>query len=144
MELLLAFSERLTDEAKLDRVIPYVAQLLTDKSEQIRITALRSMTQILAMVNVVSPINAYIFPEYVLPRLESYLSDSSSTAKPLVRMQYALCIGTLATTAARYLDMIQALRADGALPATDPEAECTGQASMIQVPVKNCFLLAEQ
>ncbi|KAF2630930.1 phosphoinositide 3-kinase regulatory subunit 4 [Macroventuria anomochaeta] len=123
LELLLAFSERLTDEAKLDRVVPYVAQLLTDKSEQVRITALRSLTQILAMVQVVSPINAYIFPEYVLPRLETYLPDSLSAANPLVRMQYALCIGTLATTAARYLDMIQALRADGALPATDPEAE---------------------
>jgi phosphoinositide-3-kinase regulatory subunit 4 len=123
LELLLAFSERLTDEAKLDRVIPYVAQLLTDKSQQVRITALRSLTQILAMVQVVSPINAYIFPEYVLPRLETYLPDSSTAANPLVRMQYALCIGTLATTAARYLDMIQALRADGALPATDPEAE---------------------
>lgn len=123
LELLLAFSERLTDEAKLDRVVPYVAQLLTDKSEQVRITALRSLTQILAMVQVVSPINAYIFPEYVLPRLETYLPDSSSAANPLVRMQYALCIGTLATTAAKYLDMIQALRADGALPATDPEAE---------------------
>lgn len=123
LELLLAFSERLTDEAKLDRVIPYVAQLLTDKSEQVRITALRSLTQILAMVQVVSPINAYIFPEYVLPRLETYLPDSASVANPLVRMQYALCIGTLATTAAKYLDMIQALRADGALPATDPEAE---------------------
>ncbi|KAJ4339839.1 Serine/threonine-protein kinase [Ascochyta clinopodiicola] len=123
LELLLAFSERLTDEAKLDRVIPYVAQLLTDKSEQVRITALRSLTQILAMVQVVSPINAYIFPEYVLPRLEAYLPDSSSATNPLVRMQYALCIGTLATTAAKYHDMIQALRADGALPATDPEAE---------------------
>lgn len=123
LELLLAFSERLTDEAKLDRVIPYVAQLLTDKSEQVKITALRSLTQILAMVQVVSPINAYVFPEYILPRLESYLSDSASATKPLVRMQYALCIGTLATTAARYLDMIQALRADGALPTTDPEAE---------------------
>jgi phosphoinositide-3-kinase regulatory subunit 4 len=123
LELLLAFSERLTDEAKLDRVVPYVAQLLTDKSEQVRITALRSLTQILAMVQVVSPINAYIFPEYVLPRLESYLPDSSAAANDLIRMQYALCIGTLATTSARYLDMIQALRADGALPATDPEAE---------------------
>ena len=123
LELLLAFSERLTDEAKLDRVIPYVAQLLTDKSEQVRITALRSLTQILAMVQVVSPINAYIFPEYVLPRLETYLPGSPSAVDPLVRMQYALCIGTLATTASRYLDMIQTLRADGALPATDPEAE---------------------
>jgi phosphoinositide-3-kinase regulatory subunit 4 len=123
LELLMAFSERLTDEAKLDRVVPYVAQLLTDKSEQVKIAALRTLTQILSMVQVVSPLNAYIFPEYVLPRLEAYLPDSTATVSPLVRMQYAFCIGTLATTAARYLDMIQALRADGSLPATDPETE---------------------
>jgi len=123
LELLMAFSERLTDEAKLDRVIPYVAQLLTDKSPQVKIAALRAMTQILAMVRVVSPINAYIFPEYVLPRLEAYLPDSSNHASPLIRMQYAFCIGTLATTAARYLDMIQALRAEGSLPTADPETE---------------------
>jgi phosphoinositide-3-kinase regulatory subunit 4 len=123
LELLMAFSERLTDEAKLDRVVPYVAQLLTDKSEQVKITALRTLTQILAMVQVVSPINAYIFPEYVLPRLEAYLPETSNAGSSLVRMQYALCIGTLATTAARYLDMIQALRAEGSLPAADPQTE---------------------
>ncbi|KAL5114807.1 Serine/threonine-protein kinase [Pleosporales sp. CAS-2024a] len=123
LELLMAFSERLTDEAKLDRVVPYVTQLLTDKSEQVKIAALRTLTQILSMVQVVSPLNAYIFPEYVLPRLEAYLPDSTATVSPLVRMQYAFCIGTLANTAARYLDMIQALRADGSLPTTDPETE---------------------
>ncbi|KAJ4368144.1 Serine/threonine-protein kinase [Neocucurbitaria cava] len=123
LELLLAFSERLTDEAKLDRVVPYVSQLLTDKSEQVKIAALRTLTQILAMVQVVSPINAYIFPEYVLPRLEAYLPDSSTNVSPLIRMQYAFCIGTLAATAAKYLDMIQALRAEGSLPTADPETE---------------------
>jgi len=123
LELLMAFSERLTDEAKLDRVVPYVAQLLTDRSEQVKIAALRTLTQILAMVQVVSPLNAYIFPEYVLPRLEGYLPDSTTPVSSLVRMQYAFCIGTLATTAARYLDMIQALRAEGSLPAADPETE---------------------
>jgi len=123
LELLMAFSERLTDEAKLDRVVPYVAQLLTDKSEQVKIAALRTLTQILSMVQVVSPLNAYIFPEYVLPRLEAYLPDSTASVSPLVRMQYAFCIGTLSTTAAKYLDMIQALRAEGSLPAADPETE---------------------
>ncbi|KAF1993216.1 ARM repeat-containing protein [Amniculicola lignicola CBS 123094] len=123
LELLLAFSERLTDEAKLDRVVPYVAVLLTDKSDQVKIAALRTMTQILAMVRVVSPINAYIFPEYVLLRLEPYLPDSSMRPSALVRMHYAWCIGTLATTAARYLDMIQALRAEGSLPAIDHISE---------------------
>jgi phosphoinositide-3-kinase regulatory subunit 4 len=123
LELLMAFSERLTDEAKLDRVVPYIAQLLTDKSEQVKIAALRTLTQILSMVQVVSPLNAYIFPEYVLPRLEAYLPDSTAMLSPLVRMQYAFCIGTLATTAARYLDMVQALRTEGSLPTTDPETE---------------------
>lgn len=123
LELLLAFAERLTDEAKLDRVVPYVATLLTDKSEQVKIAALRTMTQILAMVHVVSPLNAYVFPEYVLPRLERYLPDATVAVSPLVRMHYAWCIGTLATTAARYLDIIQALRVESTLPAADPETE---------------------
>jgi phosphoinositide-3-kinase regulatory subunit 4 len=123
LELLLAFSERLTDEAKLDRVVPYVATLLTDKTEQVKVGALRTVTQILAMVHVVSPINAYVFPEYILPKLEDYLADSSTMASPLFHMHYALCIGPLATTAARYLDIIQALRAEGTLPGTDPETE---------------------
>ncbi|KAF1950812.1 phosphoinositide 3-kinase regulatory subunit 4 [Byssothecium circinans] len=123
LELLLAFAERLTDEAKLDRVVPYVAPLLMDKSEQVKVAALRTMTQILAMVHVVSPINAYVIPEYVLPRLEPYLSDAGSGVSPLVRMHYAWCIGTLATTAARYLDIIQALRAGGTLSSLDPETE---------------------
>lgn len=123
LELLLAFAERLTDEAKLDRVVPYVATLLTDKSIQVKVAALRTMTQILDMVRVVSPVNAYVFPEYILPRLERYLPDSSVAVDPLVRKQYAWCIGTLATTAARYLDIIQALRAEGTLSASVPEAE---------------------
>lgn len=123
LELLMAFSVQLTDEAKLDRVAPYAAQLLSDKSEQVKIAALRTLTEILSMVRVVSPLNAYIFPDYVLPRLEAYLPDASETVGMLARMQYAFCIGTLATTAARYLDMIQVLRADGSLPTTDLEAE---------------------
>ncbi|KAF2273510.1 ARM repeat-containing protein [Westerdykella ornata] len=125
-ELLLAFAERLTDEAKLDRVVPYVANLLLDKSDLVKIGALRTLTQILAMVQVVSPINAYVFPEYILPRLEPYLPDSS-TDQPstLVRMHYAWCIGSLATTAARYLDMIQALRTDGSLATADVSGEDT-------------------
>ncbi|KAJ5042601.1 phosphoinositide 3-kinase regulatory subunit 4 [Bipolaris maydis] len=95
-----ASAQRLTDEAKLDR------------SEQVKIAALRSLTQILAMVQVVSPINAYIFPEYVLPRLEAYLPDSFGKSGSLVP-----------TTAAKYLDMIQALRAEGSLATADPETE---------------------
>lgn len=45
-ELLLAFAERVTDEAKLDRIIPYLTVLLSDKSDIVRVAALRAVTQV--------------------------------------------------------------------------------------------------
>ncbi|OCK83609.1 ARM repeat-containing protein [Lepidopterella palustris CBS 459.81] len=122
-ELLIAFAERTTDEAKLDRIIPYLMGLFVDKSDIVKIAALRSVTQILDLVTVVSPINAYIFPEYILPRLQPFIPGSDKNPSSLVRAAYASCLGTLASTASRYLDMMQALRADGSLPTSDPEAE---------------------
>ena len=47
-ELLLAFAERVTDEAKLDRIIPYLAILLNDKSDIVRVAALRAVTQVVS------------------------------------------------------------------------------------------------
>lgn len=44
-ELLLAFAERLTDEAKLDRVVPYLMALLQDSSDNVKVAALRTLTQ---------------------------------------------------------------------------------------------------
>ncbi|KAL0262663.1 Serine/threonine-protein kinase [Diplodia seriata] len=122
-ELLLAFAERVTDEAKLDRILPYLTVLLTDKTDLVRVSALRALTQVLALVSVVSPINAYVFPEYILPRLEPFLPGHKSSPNPLLRATYASCLATLATTASQFLDMMQALRADGSLPTNDPEAE---------------------
>ncbi|KAF2838893.1 phosphoinositide 3-kinase regulatory subunit 4 [Patellaria atrata CBS 101060] len=122
-ELLLAFAERCTDEAKLDRILPYVMALLNDKSEMVQVAAIRSLTQILALVSVVSPINAYVFPEYVLPRLAPFVPGQSSRPSALLRATYASCLASLADTASRFLDMMQALRAGGSLPTTDPETE---------------------
>lgn len=45
-ELLLTLSERLTDQAKLDRVLPYIVTLVSDPSELVRVAALRSLTQL--------------------------------------------------------------------------------------------------
>jgi phosphoinositide-3-kinase, regulatory subunit 4 len=46
-DLLLAFSEHATDEAKLDRVLPYVILLLNDKlSDLVKVAAIRTITQL--------------------------------------------------------------------------------------------------
>jgi phosphoinositide-3-kinase regulatory subunit 4 len=44
-ELLLAFGERITDDAKMDRTLPYLISLLQDSSDICKIAALRTLTQ---------------------------------------------------------------------------------------------------
>ncbi|EHA52159.1 VPS15 protein kinase [Pyricularia oryzae 70-15] len=122
-DILLAFSERITDEAKLDRVVPYLMTLLNDKADMVVITAIRTITQVLALVKVVTPVNSPIFLEYILPRMQVALTSAQANPSPLVRMTYASCLGTLATTAGRYLDIAGALRAEGAITVADPEVE---------------------
>lgn len=75
------------------------------------------------MITVVSPVNAYVFTEYVRPRLQQFISGGSNKASPIVRATYASCLATLAHTSSSILDMLQALRADGSVPTIDPEAE---------------------
>ncbi|RDL39940.1 uncharacterized protein BP5553_04280 [Venustampulla echinocandica] len=122
-DLLLAFAERLTDEAKLDRVLPYLVLLLNDKVDTVKVAAIRSLTQLMALVTVVSPVNAHAFPEYILPRMQAFLPGSPSEPSPLVRATYAACLGSLATSASKFLDIVATLRADGSLPTADPEVE---------------------
>ncbi|KAI6711580.1 hypothetical protein JHW43_005858 [Diplocarpon mali] len=122
-DILLAFSERLTDEAKLDRVLPYLVVLLSDEVDLVKVAAIRSLTQLMALVRVVSPVNAHVFPEYILPRMQGFLPGAPSDPKTLVRATYAACLGSLATSALRFLDMVATLRADGSLPTADPETE---------------------
>ena len=68
-ELLLAFGERVTDEAKLDRILPYAMALLEDDVVAVRIAALRTITQL------VCPIHTslhYISDDNSCPWLPSY------------------------------------------------------------------------
>ncbi|KAI1174648.1 hypothetical protein F4777DRAFT_553444 [Nemania sp. FL0916] len=131
-DLLLAFSEKLTDEAKLDRVLPYLMTLLNDDVDLVAIAGLRSITQLLALVTVVTPVNAHVFPEYIMPRMQVFLAGASRQPimgrerrepKPLVRATYASCLGSLATTASRFLELTAVLRAEGSISTADPEVE---------------------
>lgn len=70
-------------------------------------------------MSITSPINAYLFPEYILPRLEAFSPPTSRKLAPLVRATYASCLALLAESASRFLDIIQVLRAEGAITSTD-------------------------
>lgn len=116
-DLLVAFAERLPDEAKLDRILPYIIGLLSDESDVVKAAAIYAMTSIFEMIEVVSPINAYIFPEYIFPRLRQFVLGPSNQPSTLVRSAYASCLASLALSSSQILDMVHAIRADGRLPA---------------------------
>ena len=67
--------------------------------------------------------NAYVFTEYIRPRLQHFVLGPGSKVKPLVRATYGSCLASLAHTSGRILDIVQALRVDGSIPTNDPEAE---------------------
>ncbi|KAL2164712.1 hypothetical protein VTH06DRAFT_7 [Thermothelomyces fergusii] len=122
-DVLLAFAERLTDEAKLDRVLPYLVSLLGDQNDLVVVSAVRAITQLLDLVRVITPVNSQIFLGYIMPRMEPLLLDSKRVTSPIVRATYASCLGKLAIAADRFLAMAAALRADGSAALADPEVE---------------------
>jgi hypothetical protein len=62
------------------------------------------------LVKVITPSNAAIFPEYIIPSIEHLVRDPEAS----VRCIYAQCMAPFADTALRYLEMGQALKAHGA------------------------------
>jgi hypothetical protein len=75
------------------------------------------------LVTVITPSNAAIFPEYIIPNIK-YLTQDPEVS---VRCTYAQCIVQLADTAVRYLEMGQALKAHGTFKLT-PDAQEYDQA----------------
>ncbi|KIJ63655.1 hypothetical protein HYDPIDRAFT_175967 [Hydnomerulius pinastri MD-312] len=119
LDILLALSAHLTDESKLDRAVPYVVELLRDEAAVVRAAAIRMLMQILMRVTVITPSNASIFPEYIVPNLRYLVQDTEVS----VRATYAQCIAPLAETALRYLEMGQALKAHGVAPGVNTDRQ---------------------
>ncbi|KAG8906368.1 Serine/threonine-protein kinase [Tulasnella sp. 403] len=109
LDLFLALACHLTDEAKLDRLVPYVIDLLHDDAPSVRSAAIRTLVQVLVLVSAITPANASIFPEYILPNIRHLAQDLDVS----VRCVYAQCIAPLADNSVKYLEMAQALKAHG-------------------------------
>ncbi|KAF9224775.1 ARM repeat-containing protein [Gyrodon lividus] len=119
LDVLLALSAHLTDESKLDRAVPYVVELLRDEAAVVRAGAIRTLMQISMTVTVITPSNASIFPEYIIPNVRYLVQDTEVS----VRATYAQCIAPLAETALRYLEMGQALKAHGVAPGVNGDRQ---------------------
>ncbi|KAI5293665.1 Serine/threonine-protein kinase [Ascosphaera acerosa] len=113
-DILLAFSRRVTDEAKMDRVLPYIVWLLSDPCDSVKVTAIKALAQLLSSVKVISPMNSCVVPDYISPRLAPFVSGSGHKTSAIVRTTYASCIACLAEASLRLLDVVQTARPDAA------------------------------
>ncbi|XP_077998060.1 phosphoinositide 3-kinase regulatory subunit 4-like [Glandiceps talaboti] len=103
LDLMFTLAKFVPAEVVLDRLIPYMIHLVNDSFPRVRATALKTLTQSLALVKAVPRSDANIFPEYILPNL-AHLTQDDVVA---VRVAYAENIASLAETALHFLEITQ-------------------------------------
>jgi serine/threonine protein kinase len=109
--LLVRLGAYVSDEARLQRLIPYIvgesqSSLLYDSSSVVRAAAVRGLCKLLGMVKSFPPVDANIFPQYILPALAKFPSDPEE----MVRIAFANCLPSYAETARRFLDIAHQLQ----------------------------------
>ena len=126
-DLLLAFSGYISNDAKLDRILPFMITLLDDPSDVVRIAALRTIAHMISSVASTSPVNISVFPEYILPKLADMfvVRRNRPRQSTIVRLAFAQCISPLAEAGAKFLDSAEALKAEGSLPSAGSDTEDT-------------------
>lgn len=93
------------DENRLQLVLPYVVAMLPDPAPSVRCAALKTISDVLSLVQQFPPSDAKIFPEYILPMLSMLPDDPEES----VRICYAQNIYKIAATASRFLIRSQSL-----------------------------------
>ena len=99
-------SSYVTDEARLQRIVPLTVSLLQDSDALVRATALTVLTHTLTQVTVFSPSDAPIIPQYVAKRVSHLPADPAL----VVRLAFGQCMPLLAEVAQRFLDVTHAVR----------------------------------
>ncbi|KAL3234941.1 Serine/threonine-protein kinase VPS15 [Nakaseomyces bracarensis] len=94
LQLLTGFSLFVSDEIKLDRVIPFVVFLFEDSSSRVRCVAIKALSDMLKEVRKLNDLNENIFVDYLLPRILQLLQNSKDDR--LVRMTLAANISDFA------------------------------------------------
>ncbi|ORX34648.1 hypothetical protein BD324DRAFT_634336 [Kockovaella imperatae] len=106
LQLFLNLLPFISDEDKVDRIVPFVADLLTDDVAIVRAEACRTMGIIVESVTSITPHNATFIPEYLLPQMRHLATDPDV----FVRATCARGLVRIADAAVRMLEMSQAAK----------------------------------
>lgn len=108
LKLFLNLLPYLMDEDKIDRIVPFVVELLADDTAIVRAEACRSLITTVKSVKSITPRNAAFIPEYLLPQMRHLATDPDV----FVRATYAQSLVRLADVAVGMLEMSQAAKVD--------------------------------
>ena len=108
IEMLLVLGMRLDSEHMLDRIVPYLVLLLKDECPTVRANSVVALSQLLSQVSELTPNDANIFPDYILPSLKGFAVDSNEC----VRATYAQCISKIAESALLFLELSEIVKPD--------------------------------
>uniref|UniRef100_K3WTL6 non-specific serine/threonine protein kinase n=1 Tax=Globisporangium ultimum (strain ATCC 200006 / CBS 805.95 / DAOM BR144) TaxID=431595 RepID=K3WTL6_GLOUD len=104
--LIKSLGQYASDEVRLQRLIPFLMELFEDPSASVRALALRTLTLLLSLIETFPLSDASIFPQYILPALNSFPSDPDE----MVRIAFAECLPQLAATSRRFLEIAHAMK----------------------------------
>ncbi|QBM89621.1 phosphoinositide-3-kinase, regulatory subunit 4 [Metschnikowia aff. pulcherrima] len=134
-ELILALSEHISDEAKLDRSLPYLCSFLDEFVEKashdigtlesdpshfpqvpsfsatVASTSLIAMTNLLETCLSINPINAHVFPDFIFPKLKSLVFLKCALKEELnsVKATLSSCLPHLTTISERFMGFASAI-----------------------------------
>lgn len=124
--LILALSEQINDESKLDRSLPYLCSVLDEYIEasiyhslehvsaKVVCLALYSITSLMLSCSYITPINVLVFPEYLLTKVNNLLAlKMDSESQRLINSCIAVCLPYLATVAKKFWSMSKAFKQGG-------------------------------
>jgi len=104
LELLAAFSQFISDDNKIDRVIPYYETCFEEENNQmIQALSLQCINQVLTKVEQVNKLNENVFVDYLLPRIKRLLNRSKDHL--YVRMVLENLIGNFVSLVSKFREI---------------------------------------
>ena len=95
-----------SDDIRLQRIVPVTVSLLHDSDPLVRAKAVQVITTTVSVITTFPPSDSKIFPQYIFKRVAHMITDPAI----IVRVTFARCIATLAETSQRFLDVTHTVR----------------------------------
>ncbi|KAJ6237137.1 phosphoinositide 3-kinase regulatory subunit 4 [Anaeramoeba flamelloides] len=101
LKLLTKMSYYVSDEIKLERIVPYLVSLFNDNEVDIRSNSIIRLCEILELINEIDSNNQNIFSDYLIPAFSNFIADEDLH----VRVVFAQYISKFAFLSKTFLDL---------------------------------------